>query len=146
VRILVMEQGHESIGRKLSAEIKGLPYKSFSSLGDAWLAEDGVVILEGDFGSQIYVVFPSSLVECGEDTLRELLHRLDEIAWPENPEDSAQIVYEEATIGSVIPDSIGGAKVLADGWVGNEFKHLGLEDQIRALISGQLDVRKLTVN
>ena len=141
-----MEQGHESIGRKLSAESKGLPYKSFSSLSDAWLAEDAVVVLEGDFGAQIHVVFPSSLVECGEATLRELLHRLDAIAWPENPENSAQIVYEEAPIGSVIPDGVGGARVLANGWVGNEFKRLGLEDQIRAVVCGQLDVRKLTVN
>lgn len=40
-----MEQGHESIGRKMSAESKGLQYKSFSSLSDAWLTEDAVVVL-----------------------------------------------------------------------------------------------------
>ena len=141
-----MEQSHESIGRKLSAEIRGIPYKSYSSLSDAWLGEDAVVILEGDYGAQIYVVFPVSLVECGEATLNELLHRLDAIAWPENPDNSAQIVYEEAPIGSVIPDAVGGARVLANGWVGNEFQRLGIEDQIRAVVCGQLEARKLTVN
>lgn len=58
------------------------PFVPLPSLADARDVPDGVVILEGDYGGQIYVVAPAARVACSEGALQLLLRDLDDIAWP----------------------------------------------------------------
>jgi hypothetical protein len=130
---------HESGLRRLMADATGVPYQAFKTLADARLDPDGVVVLEGDDGGQIYGVFPTSIVSCAEDCLRRLLGDLDAIAWPHNPSDMARVVYERRAVGQGIAGGMGGGQLSADGWVHLEFCELGLDDEIRAVVRGEKD-------
>jgi hypothetical protein len=54
---------HESGVRRLVSDAQGLSYHPLHSLAEAKSFPDGVVILEGDDGGQIYVVCPASVVK-----------------------------------------------------------------------------------
>ena len=128
---------HESGVRRMLSDAHGIPYHPLHSLEEAKLFPDGVVILEGDDGGQIYVVCFASLVKCSEDILDQLLRDLDEIAWPENDPDMAKIFYERHPTGAGIAGGMGGALVTEDIWVHNEFVKLQLDDAVREVIAGQ---------
>ena len=72
------------------------------------------IVLEGDWGGQIYLTAPEHLVDRSKE--KELLRAMDRIAWACNEGDGAQVsVVDDATaMGSVtlIPSSI---------WVNLEF-------------------------
>jgi hypothetical protein len=68
---------HESGVRRLVSDAHGIPYHSLRSFEEAKSSSDGVVILEGDDGGQIYVVCPASLVKCSEEALNNLLRDLN---------------------------------------------------------------------
>jgi hypothetical protein len=65
-------------------------------LSEAKADPEGVVILEGDYGGQIYVVVQAEQVLCSQKTLSWLLHDLDRISWPGSYDDSARIVFERS--------------------------------------------------
>ena len=68
---------HESPVRRVISDAHGLPYYPLRSLDEAKACADGVVILEGDWGGQIYVVCPARMVACEAATLQQLLEDLD---------------------------------------------------------------------
>lgn len=72
---------HESGLRRLISEAAGAGYQALKSLTEAQAAPDGVVILEGDDGGQVYLTVPARLVRCSEQTLATLLADLDARAW-----------------------------------------------------------------
>jgi hypothetical protein len=123
---------NESGLRKMKAEAEGTSYVSFKSLADAQSNPDGVVVLEGDDGGQIYVVCPASKVKCSEQILHQLLLDLDSKKW-KSP-DMAHIYYEKKRIGEGIAGK-GGAVVKAEIWIHKEFH--GLADAIRDVIEGR---------
>ena len=64
------------------------------------------VIMEGDWGGQIYLVCPMSMVECDESVLKSLLMDLDKIAWDDA--EGIGIYYEIHKVGEVIGGGMGG--------------------------------------
>jgi hypothetical protein len=127
---------HESGLRGMMAEADGYEYHAFRSLAEAQEHADGVVILEGDDGGQIFVVYPASEVRCSSESLHQLLAELDAIAWPGNSW-PPRVFFERHELGSVIPGGMGGGVVLNGGWVHPEFVERQLESQIRAVIDGR---------
>lgn len=67
--------------RSLMAEASGTTYKSYKSLEEAKVDSNGVVILEGDYGGQIYVVVQARDVKCKDGLLFDLLQYLDRLEW-----------------------------------------------------------------
>ena len=139
--VLVVDrlQPDESGLRRLIADALGASYQALASLTEAKLHEDGVVVLEGDDGGQVYAVFPARAVQCDAEALDHLLRDLDAIAWPQNDRDSARVFYERHPPGARIAGGIGGGVVDVRGWVHQEFRDLQLDDQIREVIAGQRD-------
>jgi hypothetical protein len=129
---------HESPLRRMMADAAGRPYIAFRNLSEAHADPDGVVILEGDDGGQIYVVFPASAVRAPEPALNQLLIDLDSIAWPGQP-DMARITFEHRPVGAGISGGMGGGVVEPKGWIHQEFVRLGLEEEIRGVIDGSRD-------
>ena len=129
----------ESGLRRLIADTHGTSYQALPSLAAARLHDDGVVVLEGDDGGQVYAVFPARAVECDVEALDHLLRDLDTIAWPGNDPDMARVFYERHPLGARIAGGMGGGVVDARGWVHQEFRDLQLEDTIREVIAGQRD-------
>lgn len=114
------------------------PYQPLASLAEARETPDGVVILEGDYGGQIYVVAPAARVECSEGALLHLLRDLDEIAWPGSERDASQVRFERLSGGSNVPGGMGGGRVDDDVWIHAELaRHAGA---IRDVLAGRREV------
>lgn len=106
---------HESGLRRLVADSQGSEYKALTSLSEAKNYSDAVVILEGDYGGQIYVVAPIVFVKCSEAILEGLLADIDALEWADP--DGARVFYERRQIGSGVPGGMGGASVESRIWV-----------------------------
>jgi hypothetical protein len=115
----------------------GVEYRALHSLEEAKSFADGVVILEGDDGGQIYIVCPASLIQCSQEALNQLLRDMDAIAWPGNDEDSARVFYERQPTGAGIAGGMGGAVVEESVWIHREFQQLGLDTAIREVVTGK---------
>jgi hypothetical protein len=121
--------------RSLIAAAQGTDYRSFDSLSAARLDPDGVVILEGDDGGQIYVVARAIDVACSENTLAELLCDIDVREWPGNDSGSARVCFEQQPIGSGVAGGMGGG-VVSDGvWVHPRLR--ALEEAICEVLRGK---------
>jgi hypothetical protein len=106
------------------AEASGISYQPLSSLAEAKQYNDGVLILQGDDGGQIYVVACATEIKCTLKTLEQLLIDLDEIAWPRSGADSRRIYYERRPIGSGISGGMGGGFVSDTPWIHERFAEL----------------------
>lgn len=129
---------HRSVLRELMAEAFGGAYVAFETLDEARADREGAVILEGDDGGQIYVVVPAEQVVCSQAILTWLLYDLDRISWPGNDEDSARVVFERVAVGSGVAGGMGGGVVINGVWIHAELVRLGLGDEIRAVLGGDL--------
>jgi len=76
---------------------------------------DGIVVLEGDHGGQIYVVAPAREVHCSEEVLGHLLADIDEAQWDD--EEGARVYYERHAPGASISGGMGGGVVTDAIWV-----------------------------
>ena len=106
---------HESGVRRIVADASGSPYRAMRSLAEAQADPEGVVILEGDYGGQIYAVCPARLVRCDEEALRRLLQDIDGLAWRDP--DGAGVYFESLPVGSGVWGGMGGGRVVDGVWV-----------------------------
>jgi hypothetical protein len=133
---VAVDEDHGSPLRRLRGQSADHPYVSIHSLQEAKAHRDGCVILYGDDGGQIYLAAPASAVTCDEATLNVLLGDLDSIAWPDNDDNSARIVYEPRATGVAVAGGMGGGTVTPTGWIHAMFVDLGLEAEIRDVLHG----------
>jgi hypothetical protein len=117
------------------AEASGKPYQPLSNLAEAKQYGDGVLILQGDDGGQIYLVVRAIDVKCPAEALEKLLVDLDEIAWPGNDTNMRRIYYERRPDGESIAGGMGGGLVSRTPWIHEEFTKLAPE--ILAVLRGQ---------
>jgi hypothetical protein len=103
--------------RSLIANAHGVEYCTFASLSEAQRDPDGVVILQGDDGGQIYVVARASAVACSEEALCRLLRDIDEREWPGNDWNSSRVCFERHSVGAVVAGGMGGGLVTLEPWV-----------------------------
>lgn len=114
------------------ADAGSTTYRAYESLQEAQADPHGVVVMEGDFGGQIYLVVPARLVKCSELQLRALLTFLDDAQWAD-PE-GAQVFFESKEIGQDISGGMGGGAVMDGIWLHSRVqKHAFL---VEAILSG----------
>lgn len=104
----------------------------------------GAVVLEGDWGGQIFATCPARLVECDHDALVRLTLDLDSVLWGEP--DGASVRYEVRAVGSSVPGGMGGAEMVEGVWVHDEIRRRGLGKAVRDVIlnrRGQLTMDEL---
>ena len=106
---------HESGVRRMMSDASGAPYVAFESLEAARRDPDGVVVLEGDYGGQIYVVARVAEIHCSEEALADLLSDLDERAWRDPA--GAGLFFERHAVGEGIGGGMGGGVVADPVWV-----------------------------
>ena len=119
------------------SDSRDIPYQALQSLDEAKSFSDGIVILEGDDGGQLYVVAPASLVQCPAKHLNDLLRDLDRIAWPNNDPNSARVFYERLPVGAPVLGGMGGATVSEDVWIHQMFRDMNLESAILEVLAGE---------
>lgn len=129
-----MKKG-ESPLRRMMADAEGDEYRAFSSLADAQRSPNGIVVLEGDDGGQIYLVARASDVACSEATLWQLLLDIDAREWPNNDANMTRICFEERQIGEGISGGMGGGVVTEKPWVHPRLQ--SFYDSICAVLSGK---------
>lgn len=114
------------------------PYQLLGSLAEARETPDGVVILQGDYGGQIYVVAPAARVACNEGALLRLLRDLDDIAWPGIEDAGSEVLFERLASGATVPGGMGGGRVDDDVWIHPELaRHAAA---IRDVLAGRREV------
>jgi hypothetical protein len=128
---------HESPVRRLYSDAHGLPYRALHSLDQAKACPDGVVVLEGDWGGQIYVVCPAKIVACDEATLKLLLQDLDALAWSCNDGEGARVYFERAAPGTGVAGGMGGGIVTDEIWIHRKLQEKNLAAKIRSVILGE---------
>jgi hypothetical protein len=121
--------------RYIVSQAHGETYKPLSNLNEAKKTENAVVILEGDWGGQIYLTCSLKLVHCDEQSLIELLDYLDQIAWDCNEGEGKGIYYEVKNPGEGISGGMGGGIVLNELWVHREFE--SIKSKIQNVIDGK---------
>ena len=128
---------HESPVRRMMADAYGTPFYPLRTLEEAREHDDGVAILQGDWGGQIYAVIPAAMIRCSAEKLHQLLLDVDSEAWSCNENEGASIYYERKPSGSGVAGGMGGGASTGDLWVHPEFA--AIVDQVRAVIDGQRD-------
>jgi hypothetical protein len=116
----------------------GALYAPVRTLAEAKATDDGVVVLEAEWGGQILVVARAAMVACDETALCRLLLDLDELTCPEDELEGTALCFERAPVGTGIAGGMGGGRVSEDVWVHAELVQAGLEPGVRAVIAGRL--------
>jgi hypothetical protein len=128
---------HESPVRRMLSDAHGGSYVAYASRDEAAADPDAAMVMEGDWGGQIYVATPLTEVAASDEALMELLAVLDRIAWQHNGGDGCAIRFERAPVGSGVAGGMGGGRVDEAIWVHDEFVEAGLDEQIREVIRGR---------
>lgn len=76
--------------------------------------EGSYVVLEGDWGGQIYLCCPVSHIKCSQEQLKRLLDDLDAIAWKCNEEEGKGMYFEIRKPGEGIGGGMGGGLIKED--------------------------------
>lgn len=121
--------------RSMMAEAAGTDYQPFGSLAEARADPDGVVVLEGDMGGQIYLVVRAAEVACSEDALEQLLRDLDAREWPNNDSDMSRVCFERRLTGAPVAGGMGGGIVTEGAWVHPRLRVL--EREISEVLGGK---------
>lgn len=128
---------HESPVRRTIADANGTPYHALETRQEAQAHPEGVVILEGDDGGQIYLTCPGSQVRCSEAALDQLLEDIDALAWDDLS--AARVFYERLPLGSTVVGGMGGGKITDGLWVHAQLADMGLTAHIAAVLDGSRD-------
>lgn len=116
----------------------GVPVTYHHTLEEA-RAADGWVILDGDWGGQVYLTSPASLVRIDHNGLKTLLHEIDLESWGGQEEASLSINFRVGAHGDVVGGGMGGGRLdRASPWIHPELVQLGLSDAINAVLAGEI--------
>jgi len=118
------------------SDSRGEAYRAFRTLVEAQEVSDGVVVMEGDYGGQIYLTCPARLVKCDQAALERLLRDLDRLRW-KAPE-TAHVFFERGSPGSGVWGGMGGGLIVDGVWLHPDLQKLGIEQQVRDVIAGAL--------
>jgi hypothetical protein len=117
------------------AESSGRTYVAFETLSEAKQHANGVAILQADDAGQIYVVCPTSLIECSAESLDQFLVDIDKMQW--NDASSAGIFFEEYEVGDVVPGGMGGGIVIDGIWIHPRLSEVGVIGSVEKVLRGE---------
>jgi hypothetical protein len=129
---------HESAVRAIMAEPRGQPYISYRTLAEARSAEAATVILEGDYGGQIYLTAPIQHVGCSEARLTLLANELELLCWSRTNK-GERVVFEPGLPGCRVGGGMGGGLVIDGVWTHEEIRQLGLAELVTDILAGRRD-------
>ena len=128
-------RGHDV--RRFLAEERGEAYFAYRTLQEARQAEDGAVILTGDYGGTVFLTAPARLVRCSEEALGVLVSDLDAVTWMSGDPTIATVTYECRPVGSGVSGGDGGGMVIEDVWVHPDRLPAQVGTQAKEVVQGQ---------
>jgi hypothetical protein len=132
---LMIRDGERAVDRVLPPEARPAYLGALSEARDA----GGYVILDGDWGGQVYVTAPATAVACDPARLGELLRGIDASAWGDQGDGSRKITYRSGAPGASVAGGMGGGVLLDRPWIHPELVQLGLGDAIGDVLAGRAD-------
>jgi hypothetical protein len=126
---------HESPVRAIVSESLGLAHTALHDLNEAQSSLDGAVVLEGDYGGQIYLTCPARLVGTDEAGLLQLLSELDELEW--RGAHAASIYYEVLPVASGVPGGMEGGELVDGVWLHPRLEWRGIRSEVEKAIRGE---------
>ena len=127
---------YERIGERLMAEAAGEEYCPLRSLAEAQQVPDGRVIMEGDWGGQVYLTCPASMVSCSQEVLHRLLLDVDARCWECNEGGGAGLYFERKPVGTGVGGGMGGGIVTDGLWLHERVEGFGIRAQIEEILAG----------
>jgi hypothetical protein len=118
----------------------GGKYKPLKNFNEAIKQDNSYMIMEGDWGGQIYLVIPVKLVKCSRDAIEKLLIELDTIAWQVNEGDGKGIYFEIMERDTLVLGGMGGGRAKDGLWVHKNFEN------IRSKIQDVIDNKTVTIS
>lgn len=109
-------------------------YEAVQSLEEAQRQQGFALIMEGDYGGQIYLTCPVSLLCCDQKALQQLLEDIDAIQWKEPF--GRGLFFEKIPLGASVRGGMGGASICSDLWIHKELYAIGMEEAVKAVVSG----------
>jgi hypothetical protein len=107
-------------------------------LEEAKKINSSYLVMEGDYGGQIYLVCPVKLIRADSDTLKRLLIDIDKHGW--NDEHGRGMFFEVFIIGDIVAGGMGGGFAENELWV-----HEGIQS-IKNEISKVIYGKKLKIH
>jgi hypothetical protein len=124
------------LGRILH-EAEDTPFHPIESLDSARTEPNAYVIMEGDWGGQIYLTAPVRLLRCDVAELELILQELDAHAWSCNGGEGCGFFFEERESFEGVSGGMGGGATLRDLWIHPELVEAGFEPRVRKVLFGE---------
>lgn len=130
---------HERPIGRLLAEAHKDEYQPLRSLAEAQQVPDGRVILEGDYGGQVFLTCTANMVRCSQEAIHRLLLDIEARCWPTCEGHGAGLYFERKPVGAGVWGGMGGG-VITDGlWLHEEVEGFGIRAQIEEILAGHRD-------
>jgi|TARA_Y100000310_G_C20261811_1_gene613974 hypothetical protein len=126
---------HESPVRNITSKAHGTPYKPIKDFEEAKKYDDSYMVMEGDWGGQIYLSIPVKKIKCNYNTLKNLLNEIDKKEWECNEGDGSGIYFERKNAGEGITGGIGGGVASENLWVHEDLDEV--KNKIFAVLNGK---------
>lgn len=121
----------DSIVRSMFNFAHGIPYVSIKSIKKA-RKKNAYVIMEGDWGGQIYLTCPLKYIKCNEKKLKEILQYLDNICWCCS--EGVNFYYEIIKDRKGIAGGMGGGAIIDGLWLHPNIEEKNLRKEIEEML------------
>ena len=112
-------------------------FKSYGDLETAKSDPNTYVVMEGDWGGQIYLTCPVKYIVCDEALLMKILKKLDHMCWKCNGGEGAEIRYETFNLGDTVLGGMDGGLAEDGLWIHPKIlEKEGLKEELETLIIG----------
>jgi hypothetical protein len=135
----LLGRSYESPLRSTVSQSREVPYLAFRTLGEAKDAAVAAVILEGDWGGQIFATCPAGLVRCTEERLRRLAGELETAIHVMTFTGSAKVVFEPLPIGAEVAGGMGGGIITNGVWSHEQIRQLGWAEPVARIVLATQD-------
>jgi hypothetical protein len=126
---------YESPIRSITSKAHGTSYRPIRGFEEAKKYNDSYMIMEGDWGGQIYLSIPVKKINCDQVTLIKLLNEIDRTEWRCNCGKGSGIYFERKNIGEELVGGEGGGIATNGLWVHENLNEI--KDKILAVLNGK---------
>ena len=123
-----------SVVRYMMHQVHGTEFKPLTDYDRAKEAKHGCVIIEGDYGGQVYLTCPMKYVKCSHKALLQVASDLDGMYW--DNEQGCNVYYEDYKSPHGVFGGMGGGVVIDGLWMHPDFDEVGIKEKVWEVIIG----------